>query len=706
MPRVPIETNRVGIAEVTGAKLQPADGAGAGMQALGAGGQDLAGALSHAAEVQQQVDINLDHAGAKQLDNDFVTQAAEIRAGYRARNGLDAGAARPDTLKALADLRESTLGKATTPRMKEMLADSVSGRMVGLLDEVDAHYRSETDRADTAASAARVTVSAEEAKATTDPDTRLASINTGKMEIATRNAKLGFGSEVTTADQFKFESDVHAGVARNLIVDEHVDAALSYIDQHKDQISDGDERDLRTLLKAPLERRDTNAYVNGVMGSATAEGGATFSYGDSLHGAGRTPVPGGEFNAARDYGSHHGIDKPAPIGTPVYATGPGTATVSHSAKGGTIVTVDHGGGNITKYMHLGKTNISDGDVVTPDTVIGSVGMTGRSTGPHLHYEVWKNGKPVDPATVIGQVQQSPQRHDLNSLLGAVDKDLGAGKITPEQADRYKDEIRRRVGMDETLMARTEQDAERRAADAVAAIGADKFTSTSQIPADVWAALPSTTKIAYQNAARAKSNPPEVKPYGEAFLRLEDMANNRPDEFKRFDLSTVQPFLTPGEYARFASDKAKAKNTPSSLSSIRSEISSTIRTYGEDVGLTLKPGQKPEELPAYGRVSDIMRTYLDRATNGGARVPTDDEMKAAFDSATMQVVVHGQGWFGGDQAKRRFEVENGAAGVAVPVPNDVRARIIGAYKAEGGGAPTEAQIAQLYLQNKGKPGFWR
>jgi hypothetical protein len=104
------------------------------------------------------------------------------------------------------------------------------------------------------------------------------------------------------------------------------------------------------------------------------------------------------------------------------------------------------------------------------------------------------------------------------------------------------------------------------------------------------------------------------------------------------------------------------------------------------------------------MTDLMRGYLDRVTER-KRKPTDDEMRAAFDFATMRVVIHEPGHFGVDRKKYRFETAPGTP-IKIEVPNDVRGRIIASYQRSGTANPTEQQIGDTYLKNKGKAGFWQ
>ncbi len=94
---------------------------------------------------------------------------------------------------------------------------------------------------------------------------------------------------------------------------------------------------------------------------------------------------------------HSGLDFTAPQGTPIYATGDGVVTTAGPGVGtGNHVIINHGYGYQTVYMHMVRVKARDGQRVKRGEVIGWVGSTGASTGPHCHYEVHINGTPVDP----------------------------------------------------------------------------------------------------------------------------------------------------------------------------------------------------------------------------------------------------------------------------------------------------------------------
>ena len=100
--------------------------------------------------------------------------------------------------------------------------------------------------------------------------------------------------------------------------------------------------------------------------------------------------------------THTGVDIKSPRGVPVVAAGPGkVVTVTSRLNGnsgyGKVVAIDHGHGLVTRYAHLDSFLVSEGTNVNGGDVIGTVGSTGRSTGPHLHFEVLKNNASIDPA---------------------------------------------------------------------------------------------------------------------------------------------------------------------------------------------------------------------------------------------------------------------------------------------------------------------
>lgn len=156
-------------------------------------------------------------------------------------------------------------------------------------------------------------------------------------------------------------------------------------------------------------------------------------------------------------GFHHGIDLAGPTGTPIYAASAGKVTVaSNRGRGGNSVYIQHAGGITTWYMHLSAFAVKPGQPVIAGQLIGFCGSTGHSTGPHLHYQVNINGKPVDPAafhnSINGVARQSNQQsvtppdsikkkswlENLGASIAGTNGQSAIGlSITPAGSDKQK-----------------------------------------------------------------------------------------------------------------------------------------------------------------------------------------------------------------------------------------------------------------------------
>jgi murein DD-endopeptidase MepM/ murein hydrolase activator NlpD len=112
---------------------------------------------------------------------------------------------------------------------------------------------------------------------------------------------------------------------------------------------------------------------------------------ESGFGGRRNPFGGGSYEF------HSGQDINAELGDPVVAGASGTVAFEGWQNGyGQLVVIDHGGGLTTRYGHLSHIDVATGQTVERGQFIGRVGSTGRSTGPHLHYEIRINDEPVNP----------------------------------------------------------------------------------------------------------------------------------------------------------------------------------------------------------------------------------------------------------------------------------------------------------------------
>ncbi|MGA8532748.1 MAG: peptidoglycan DD-metalloendopeptidase family protein [Candidatus Tumulicola sp.] len=165
-----------------------------------------------------------------------------------------------------------------------------------------------------------------------------------------------------------------------------------------EDLSAAEEAQLESLIQERQRQLEAQRRASGITGGGeeTAGGGGAFSW--PVTGTITSPFGwrSNPFGGSPEF--HQGLDIAAPSGTTVTAAAGGTVIMAQWYGGyGNYILIDHGGGYSTGYGHLSAIYVSNGQGVKRGQAIGAVGSTGASTGPHLHFEVRIDGKPVDPA---------------------------------------------------------------------------------------------------------------------------------------------------------------------------------------------------------------------------------------------------------------------------------------------------------------------
>ncbi len=125
--------------------------------------------------------------------------------------------------------------------------------------------------------------------------------------------------------------------------------------------------------------------------------------------------------------AHNGVDFSLPKGTPVYATGDGVVRYTKTSFSGygKQIEIDHGFGYVTKYAHLEMFNVKRGQRVKRGDIIAFSGNTGKSTAPHLHYEVKKDGKPINPVYYFSKDMTDEEFEEILRLASIENQALGS-----------------------------------------------------------------------------------------------------------------------------------------------------------------------------------------------------------------------------------------------------------------------------------------
>jgi murein DD-endopeptidase MepM/ murein hydrolase activator NlpD len=177
-----------------------------------------------------------------------------------------------------------------------------------------------------------------------------------------------------------------------------LDGSTSGEGQDGDLLYAGVVRDGKPLLQVMRWGNDGNFYTPDALAGRAEQGSGLLSAPvsgniTSWFGLRRHPILG-------YVRLHAGIDFAAPMGSPVYAVSDGVVTYAGWHGGhGNYVRLEHGGGIDTGYGHMSRIAVAPGSHVSRGQVIGYVGSTGLSTGPHLHYELYRGGQPVNPMSV-------------------------------------------------------------------------------------------------------------------------------------------------------------------------------------------------------------------------------------------------------------------------------------------------------------------
>ena len=696
MPRIPqYGSPTVGPVQTTNARFRPADNDGGAAGAVSRGLQQMGQVGADTAMVQAKIEDDLARTNADNLFLNASTAANSAVTDLKSRMGKGALDHRPLAGKAVEEALSSTLAQAD-PRTRRYLEPQLARLRVSADNEMSGYaiqqsrvYQQETGKA-------KLGNFVESAVRANDPAERDGFFAQIRAQARTNAELTGLSDpEVIKADERSAVSGAHGQIFDRYMADGDIEMAQAYLGAHEGDMLSKDSTSRWADLKAPLQARESASDVNALMGIASADGAdRVVNYADPLRGMGRG-ISGQYGEVRRDGHTHNGVDFPAPAGTPIFATAAGKVIKSgHDAASGNFVIIDHGDGTTSSYSHMQAASaLKAGDVVTPDTKLGGVGSTGRSTGPHLHMVVRQGGKTVDPTKVIGAAQQSATRYDLDGLLAKVDAQEG---WSFERRERAKDGIRARVSLSDNLKARKEADASDAALEWLLKKG-DSFTDLSQMPAAIRDGLSPEAQTTF--TARAKSNltGAGVKSNSIAAMRLHVIQQGNPDTFLKLNLAEYVGKVTNAELDSAVTDQARLRGPGGDkIIQSRSAISTAIGTFTDLDPAMAKLLDKKEKPEAFARVAKDMERYITSVT-GGKREPTGQEMDAAWKRAIMPVVSSG-GFFGGKSEVPRFQAGDR---YQVSVPIVARERIIAAWrKNHGGSMPPDGVIGDLYIQGKG------
>jgi len=687
MPRIPTyQPGQVAPVQTTTARFRTPDMPDSG---LGKGLQVLGEAMGNYARVQDHIDAVNDDTQARSLALEGQQQLAALTQQFSTLQGGNARAAQADVVAQMAKVREGLLAKAANPRMAKMFEERFAPVYADTSQSVFGHAAKQSLVERDSVLANSVSAAQDEAAMLAEqPDKFGAAIDRVRAAALEYAGFKGIDGSAYAKQQ---TGAVYAAATLNAIKGENVDLAEAMFHAHESDMTFEQRNQVLGALQKPLLDRDSAAgflEVTAGRSPTAGTGGGTY----------QAPVEGRVSNTFAQHlarGSA-GLDIAAVVGSAVHPVAGGTVIdVSEDPRSGKFVMVRHDDGHVSSYSHLGNQSVKKGDAVNASTVLGTVGMTGHTEGPHVHLRVRDAaGNDVDPEKLIGKqsaaVVGSPsaaRNWDQASVIAAIEKHP---EWSFEKKERVKAYARTRMNQDESTLSDQYADANDQAMVFIAQNGG-KIDNVSQLPAAIRSRMNpgklAELSINLQKAAKAENeealaNSPEV-------LKLEIAKRADPAAFAKVDLSgyigkvpskQLRGFILDQMSLKHQSDAERAKFDPTA------GINAAIGRGGKLLGIKTKDSDYPSVFDTMkARVADIYEKK-----NGVVTAADYDE---AFKDAFREIPAR---WsrFGGSTSMRVYQAD-------ASMPDEDRGRLASAFKTANGRDPTDTELLQMYRRERGR-----
>lgn len=703
MPRVRVyEPDQVEPSATTRSRFAPADFSRSAGAALAEGAQVLGRSMAQAALDLDEIVERADDTESRKLTLQYQERAAAVLAEYEQAEGDNVLEADKAARGKLDELATEFTGQASSNRMRKLTDERINQlRSAHRVQITEATARKGKEAADRTQKG-QIALTKEEFVRAAFKDPALAAkyLATGQQLLDDQAALLGWSDDEYALKSIEQESSWHLAVFDQRMAEDDIDGALAYRDAHKDRLTAEHTAAMANDLKNPLLTRQAASDAAEAMGQASPVGEVPSGGKYSL------PVKGGtitsKYGAPRaGRGPHNGVDIAAPAGTPITPIAPGTVVaVTSDGVSGNYVVVDHGGGLTTSYAHMQKHGVHVGDKVGPGSVLGTVGSTGRSTGPHVHLVARQDRSQIDPMTLMGKAApggNAARRWDKEAAYKAID---GRADWTFERRERAKRYVDQEIERDEGLKAREEQDADREASKVVLELG-ENFTSLNQIPADVRARLSPDAARQYQNNAEVnkgrRDSARAIHNNSDTAVQLKLLEAESPDAFAKIDLAKYVAYMSSSDLVELTRAQEKIRRDVPKAVNAAGSIASTISLYSTpDMRLTGPEADKAQYLAVHSTMSALIQQET-----RGKRAATDAELRSAYEQATREVVLPKVRTFLGIEAGG-YDVRKPLHQLSIKdVPQKDRAQIVAALRSAGTPRPTEAQIVEVYRNRLAK-----
>lgn len=705
MPRIPTyQPGQVGPVQTTQARFRAPDMSGSG---LGAGLVDLGRSVGNYAEMQDHLNAQNDDTQARKMAAEAHGKFSGLVQQFGTQLGGNARMAQPDTMRQLQSIRDDYIGQASNPRMKQLLEERLAPLFADSQSSIFGHAlkQSQVERAGALKSELDLAQS-EASPLFGNPEKFGAAL--GKVRAAAQ-AYADFTGAGAGADLIVREAtgSVYATAIGSALGSGDVEMAKTIFDAHHDEMTfDQRNRAFSTLQKPLLEhqgRMDAFASLPASGGAGAASGGGSFAM----------PVDGkvtSPFGAKRGAETHSGMDIAAPTGSAVHPMAGGVVVdVAQDDRSGLYVRIKHDDGHISSYAHLGAQSVKKGDQVEAGTVIGTIGMTGHTTGPHVHLRVKDAaGNDVDPASLMGGkagaqkvigATDAPRNWDLNAWITGI-RAKGAKEGWSEGRIRAaEDQARSITAVDRAALEDQYRDAADKVAEFVGnwqASHGGKNPPPDAVPSALLSRMEPGRAASLRGdlarSQRAESDAAVGKAQDTAYLNAQLRMFNDEAAFLQADID--KEYMGKVSGAQFSSLKLKQAEMRREASKPQSwkpysDAYSALGSYTKFYGLKLEDAQQ-------AAVLQTMKEAADALVKKKGAPPSDSEWFDIARSATRPVGMTSP--FGHSQ-KPVYDVKAG------DINDSRRQQLVAKYKQVKGAKaePTDAEIEWMYrVEQAGVP----
>lgn len=667
-------------------RFRAADDNGGLAGGIARGLQSAARGISQAGEIELQIQERFNTAQARSLRLKMLKELQPVLSEYQTLQGEDAVNGAEAVRNRVTKARESYMATASNPRMRELFSQITEDDVFRVDGQIVEYSAKQAFKMELDVAGAELTNAQLGAKTSyKNPVEHEAYISTVEERSREIGDKLGETAEVINLRVLKDVSQARSEALTSMLSSgdpADVDFAIEYFSAYEDELLPADRNRIAGALEGPKLNRwadnELNLLVSGAAFSpAAADAGGGGGVASSPEAPASTPrqMPVPTTRVSDNFAAHQrrgsaGIDFPAAAGTAIKPVAEGVVVEAGTGEtGGNFIRIRHADGSMTSYMHMqARPQFKQGDRVTPSTVIGTVGSTGRASGPHLHLEVKDaQGRQVDPepylkGTVPLGTPEDPRQWDTAGTLAKIEERRKDGTYTPEEADVLRERFLKRVQQDEQILGLREKDAiegaQRWLMDHL-----DSFTSYEQIPAEYRQHFsPGTalqwTETARRNAEAQAGGGGEGGMSGGALVsQIKGAAAEDPDAFIDADLTQYAPGLTQTQYASLLEDqrKARAAREEGKLTfDPSSKITTAINTHSAMDGLSL-----PKDGSDRRAIAALMHKFVvERFDAQNGKPLTDADYADAYRYATQKTRARVPGVLWGEsfEDRPRYKIE--------------------------------------------------